>query len=115
MKTSLDYLDEMKAKQGLPSDYAAANVLGVSRAAVSAYRVGRNQFDNLTAAKVAELLGIDAMEVIAAVNYERAKDEHTRALWLSLWEKSGGKYREEIERVRGWRIGSPIFQGEGLW
>jgi predicted transcriptional regulator len=115
MKTTIDYLDEMKAKHGMPSDYAAAKALGVSRASISLYRTGKNQFDNFTAAKVADLLGVDVLEIIAAVNHERSKDDERRAFWLSLWEKSGGKYREELEEVRGWRIGCPIFQGQGLW
>lgn len=115
MKTGMDYLDEMKAKHGMPSDYAAAKAMGVTRSAVSAFRNKKACFDNYTAAKVADLLGVDAMEVIAAVNYERAKTDELRDFWRALWIKSGGEYREELEAVRGWRIGCPIFQGEGLW
>jgi predicted transcriptional regulator len=115
MKTTVEYLDEVRAKHGLRSDYALAKVLNATRSGISSYRVGRTSFDNMTAAKVADLLGINPMEVIAAINHERAKSDETRAFWTSLWEKSGGKYREDLEEVRGWRIGCPIFQGSGLW
>ncbi|MDR5883579.1 hypothetical protein [Caballeronia sp. LZ032] len=90
MKTTVDYLDEVKAHLDLPSDYAVAKALHVTRAAVSSYRVGRTSFDNLTALRVAEILNIQAIEVIAAANIERAKDSETRSLWENAWGKAAG-------------------------
>lgn len=44
MKTTVEFLDAVKARRDLPSDYAAAKVLGVTRAAVSRYRLGQGFF-----------------------------------------------------------------------
>jgi predicted transcriptional regulator len=90
MKTTVEYLDATKARLGLESDYAAAKALGVTRAAVSRYRTGTGTFDDLTAARVAEILGVEPIEVIAAVNYERTKDVRGRAVWESIWGKAAG-------------------------
>jgi hypothetical protein len=38
MTSAAEYLDKIKAKHHLPSDYAAANLIGLTRSAVSKYR-----------------------------------------------------------------------------
>jgi hypothetical protein len=90
MKTTIDYLNAVKNRLDLPSDYAIAKALHVTRAAVSSYRVGRTSFDNLTALRVAEILDIQPFEVIAAANVERARDGETRSLWERAWGKAVG-------------------------
>jgi hypothetical protein len=90
MKTTIQYLDEVRRKLDLPSDYATAKVLGVTTAAVSRYRNGLGGFDDLTAAKVAEALGVEPIEVISACNFERAKDDRTKAIWEGVWGKAAG-------------------------
>lgn len=90
MKTTVHYLDEVRKRLDLPSDYAAAKALGVTTAAVSRYRNGIGGFDDITAARVAEILDIDPLEVIAACNYERAKDARSRAVWETIWGKAAG-------------------------
>jgi hypothetical protein len=90
MKTTIQYLDAVRAKLNLPSDYAAAKVLGITAAAVSRYRNKIGYFDDLTSWKVAQILEIEAIEVIAACNYERAKDDQTRNVWEGIWGKAAG-------------------------
>lgn len=90
MKTTIEYLDAVKARLDLPSDYAAAKVLGVTRAAISSYRVGRSHFDDEMCVRVAEILGISAGEVMAAMQAERAKSPVARAAWEGVWEKFAG-------------------------
>lgn len=90
MKTTVQYLDALKARLGLPSDYAAAQVLGVTRAAVSKYRLGRSVFDERVAINVAELLSLDPLEVIAACKAESAPDLHIRRVWENAWGKATG-------------------------
>ncbi|MFM0364236.1 hypothetical protein [Paraburkholderia sediminicola] len=90
MKTTGEYLDAVKAKLDLPSDYATAKALGVTRAAVSRYRLLQSFPDELICAKIADILGIEPIEVIAAAQYERSKDEHARQLWESIWGKVVG-------------------------
>ncbi len=92
MKTTADYLDELKSKDelGLKTDYAIAKALGTSTARISHYRVGRSRFDDETAVWVAEKLGISPFVVIAHMRAERAKDDAERNLWEKLAEKAMG-------------------------
>jgi transcriptional regulator with XRE-family HTH domain len=90
MKTTVQYLDALKRRLDLPSDYAAAKALGVTRAAVSRYRNGLSVFDEATAIRTAELLGLDPLEVISACKAASAPDEHTRSVWETLWGKATG-------------------------
>lgn len=87
MKTTLQYIDAIKLRHGIESDYAVAKLLGTSRQAVSKYRQGNTSFDDLTALHVAELLGVNPLEVIAAANAERAKNDDARRTWTGLWDR----------------------------
>lgn len=87
MKTTLDYLSEAKQRLGLKSDYALAKELGISEGSIGHYRNGRRVLDDYTAAKLAEALEIDPLEVIAAANAEREKDEKKREYWGKIFEK----------------------------
>lgn len=90
MKTTGEYLDAVKARLDLPSDYAIAKALEVTPSAVSKYRLGRSAPDDLVCARIAEILHIEPMEVIAAIHFERSNDERARALWESIWGKAVG-------------------------
>ncbi|WP_081885010.1 helix-turn-helix domain-containing protein [Paraburkholderia kururiensis] len=90
MKSTQQYLDEVKARLDIESDYAAAKALGVTRAAVSKYRLGISMPDDLVCARIAEILGVEVMEVIAATNYQRAKSDDARHLWEGIWGKAAG-------------------------
>ncbi len=82
MKTTIQYLDAVKERHSIISDYALAKVLGVRQNTISNYRTGRSGMDTTTAAKVAELLAVNALEVIAATEIERAKREDVRKFWM---------------------------------
>lgn len=114
MKTTCDYLDAIKEKLGITSDYATAKALDVTRAGVSRWRRGGTP-DTLVCARIADILDIEPMEVIAAVEFERTTDDQARTYWQSVWDKSGGAYREGLEAVKGWQVGHPLYQGKGLW
>lgn len=90
MKSTEQYLDEVRERLELPSDYALAKALGLTRASVSSYRVGRTLPDDLACARIADAIGCDPMEVIAAINYQRAKSDEARELWESIWGKVVG-------------------------
>ena len=86
MKTTVEWLDAVKARLDLPSDYAAAKALGVTRSAISGYRTGRSVFDEKTAIRAAEILGVDPFEVIACAHAESSRDERTKAIWTHALE-----------------------------
>lgn len=82
MQTTNEFIDAVKVRHGLETDYALAKLLGIRHSNVSNYRAGRSTMDNRTAVKVAELLAMKPMEVIAAVEMERARDEKTKGFWM---------------------------------
>lgn len=89
MEKSIYYLDKAKEKLGIKADNEIATKIGVTRAAISSYRVGRTVMDDFAAAKIAEILGLNAMEVIAAANAEREKGEK-KEFWENFYKRLGG-------------------------
>jgi transcriptional regulator with XRE-family HTH domain len=86
MKT-VDYLDAVKTRHRLPSDYALAKRLGVAPANISSYRSGRRIIDDDMALAIALELAINPLQVIATANAERAKTPEQRARWSGVMEK----------------------------
>jgi hypothetical protein len=81
-------LTRSRKELDLPSDSAAAKALGVTRSAVSLYRNGKSVFDELTAIRAAEILGLEPLEVIAACKAESAPDARVRRVWKNAWGKA---------------------------
>ena len=99
MKKTVQLLDDVKAKLGLPSDYAAAKALDVTRSTVSAWRNGKATFDEDSCFRVAEILGLSPFEIITAVNVERARDERHRLMWSTAWENFSKGFRSLVLRA----------------
>lgn len=89
MKATQRYLDAVKARAGFSSDYALAKRLGMPLSTMSGYRTGARHFDNAMSFKVAELLQIDAREVIAAVELDKAKRESEKDFWRTIAGAAG--------------------------
>lgn len=92
MKTTIQFLDAVKAKVGIESDYALAKRLGFPFSTMSNYRTGRRILDDDAALSVALALGIHPFEVIAAANVERAKTPEQRARWSGVMEKFSASF-----------------------
>lgn len=90
MKTTIEFLDELKARNGGISDYAVAKILGVTHQTISKYRVGKDYLGDSTAIRVAQLLEIDPAIIVAAMHAERAKSEDEKTVWREIFEKLGG-------------------------
>jgi transcriptional regulator with XRE-family HTH domain len=90
MKTTLDYLNAVKAKTGAVSDYALAKELGITRATVSAYMRKGGSFSDKTAVKVAKILDIELSEVLLAAHIERTQNETVKSAYKSIFERLGG-------------------------
>ncbi len=82
--TAQELLDAALKAQGLPSDYALAARLGITRAALSSYRTGRSRPDDGIARRLAELARLDPDAVMAAMAAERASTPELRAAWASI-------------------------------
>lgn len=90
---TIEFLDAVKVRRGIASDYALAKVLGVSQQAVSGYRAGNSAISDDVALKVAEILQLHPLQVIAAANAERAKTPEQRARWEGVMEKFSVSFR----------------------
>lgn len=90
MKSTVIYLDLVKQRFSLSTDYKLAKWLGSDTAVISNYRLKKRVIDPYTAARIAEALGIDPMEVIATAEMEREKDEKKRDFWRKLLHKLEG-------------------------
>ena len=107
MQTTLHFLDAVKARHSLTSDYALAPLLGITRSEVSRLRNGKNYLGDSTAIRVAELLEIDHGIVLAAVHAERAKSDQERTSWNAIFEKLGGIAAALLIGIGGMSAPSP--------
>ena len=76
------YLDEAIDRRIARNDSDIAKQLGVSRSAISLWRLGRSAPNEDQAAKLAELLG--KPEIMAECMAHRAKEPQARAAWERL-------------------------------
>lgn len=91
MKTTVEYLIAAKAAIGVESDSALGKAIGLHRNAVGQYMNGSRVMDDYTALKVAQILGVDPLEVIAAANHERERSIEKREAWANLWNATTQK------------------------
>jgi plasmid maintenance system antidote protein VapI len=87
MKPS-DYLDELKKKQGVESDYALHKVLGITRGAVSQFRHNKHWFSDEMSVQVAEILDINPAKILIDMHIMRSQSKpQLLAAWTGLSEK----------------------------
>ena len=86
MKTTLEFIADLKKKTGIESDYAAAKLLNVTGTALSSYRNGKSHFSDDVAMRVADLLELDPAYVVACIHAERAKRAEEKKLWERIAE-----------------------------
>jgi hypothetical protein len=92
MREIADYIDEAKAKTG--SDYATAQALKVERCVISAIRK-RGAISDENAVKIAELIGIDAGEILLAAAMARSQGKVKEA-WQSVGKRAGIGDKERL-------------------
>ena len=81
MKTAAQYLDDIRIKHGLTSDYQIKKMTGWSSARLSIWRNGRSHFDDEAAMIVAGLLEIDPSEVLINAHMSRSVPQA-----LPIWQ-----------------------------
>ncbi len=82
MKTTVQFLDAVRVRHSLTSDYQLGKLLGVSHARISNYRVGRNMMDEAMCLKIAAALSLDDPgEVLVAIAHEREKRPDVKRAW----------------------------------
>jgi transcriptional regulator with XRE-family HTH domain len=81
---SVQFLDAVRAKHGIPSDRKLARFLGVAQGRMSLYRTGTRKLDPDACLKVAKALELPPEHVFASVQAERAKRTEHRRVWERL-------------------------------
>lgn len=90
MKTTIDYLNEVKARIGAVSDYDLAKKLEVTRASISNYQNGKRYFDDEMACKVASILDVEPSEVLISAHIERTQNDTVKSAYKVIFERLGG-------------------------
>jgi lysophospholipase L1-like esterase len=86
MKT-VEYLDAVKKKLGIESDYGLQKPLNVTKQTVSRYRTGNGTFDQVVALRVAAILALPPAKVIADIELERATLPELQDVWRDIAKK----------------------------
>lgn len=78
---SIEYLDKVKKKLEISSNYAVARVLEIDRQMVNAYYRGERVPDAYACTRIAIALGEDPAVVMATIYEETEKNEKRREFW----------------------------------
>jgi len=84
MNTTNTVLDRIKSQYRLPSDYAIAKLLGLTKGAIYNYRKNRSNFDDGAAYRAANLVKINPVELVASLHKERASCDDEYQVWSKI-------------------------------
>ncbi len=84
LKTTAEFIDELAQKHNLKNDSAVAEMLGLTRSAISLQRSLKTSFDDATALKVAELLGYEPAYVLACARAQGARLPAVKSAWKKI-------------------------------
>lgn len=77
-----EYLDAIKARHGIASDYKLAQFMGWSHVRISQWRAGRSGFNTDACLEVADALGISPAKVLA--DMAAMKDKNNPERWREV-------------------------------
>jgi len=89
MKSLVNYIDEFKKRLHIPSDYQLAAELGVKRQQVSRIRNNQVAIGRGKCLRIAEVLRIEPMEIIATIEANKEKNPELKAMWIKLAKEKG--------------------------
>jgi len=81
---SAKFLDAIKKKHGIQTDYRLGRILEISQSRISSYRTGRREFDEDTCVLVAIELGEPVEYVMDEIQAVRAMRSKHTAAWRCL-------------------------------
>lgn len=84
MNTTCDYLDALRVRYGISSDYALAKFLKTTHSSVSHYRTGKTALSDDMTMKVADLLDLPRAEVYLSIQAERAAKQKNAPVFDAL-------------------------------
>jgi transcriptional regulator with XRE-family HTH domain len=86
MRTS-ELLKDCKLKLGVTTDYALAKALNIDRARVADYMKGKRQPTTYALVKIAEILKLNPLELIAEYEELSAKNETEKSFWSDFRQR----------------------------
>lgn len=89
MTAAIELLDKYKQTRSIASDNACAKALGVTRAAVSAWRNGLRHPESNVIAQLATGVGEDVGYWLARIEAERARTPEAAKPWAALARRLG--------------------------
>lgn len=78
------FLDSVKKKANIESDYRLAKVIGVTHSAVTNYRTGRTLPNERVIEQLCALSGDDACLITAEIQAARANNEPAKRMWQMI-------------------------------
>lgn len=87
----VELLDKSKTKLGVNSDYALAKALEIHQARLSAYRKGVEHPDPYALVKIAMLLDLDPLALIAEAEEQSEKNPARKAFWGNFARRATSK------------------------
>lgn len=79
-----EYLNEVKARHGVTSDYKLAQLLEITRSRLSGYRTTNRNMDDLLCLRVEKLLDLPAGSVLLDIHAQRSKCPESKTLFQKL-------------------------------
>ena len=87
---TIDFIEQIKKRHGVESDYAVKKLLGLKSSTMSSYRTGRSHFSDEVCVRVAELLELDPSYVLSCIYAERTNNKNIATIWRKAAEKLRG-------------------------
>lgn len=88
MRNFKSYIDELKMKLRLESDYKVAQFLDVPRQSMTKVNNG-DVLGKTKCMRIAQALKRDPIEIIATAEAEKEKDKELKAIWIKLAKEKG--------------------------
>lgn len=95
---------ECKVRLGIKSDYALAKALGINRGTLSGYMNGTRIPDAYTDVKMAEILKVHPMLLLAEFEAETEKNAERKAFWVNFGR-----------RIKSGVLGIAALTSTGFW
>jgi hypothetical protein len=113
MKTTQEYLADLHAHYGTTTTYALAKAMGLGDQTVRGWTKGHS-FSDAHAVMVADLLGLDRGEVLAAASAERSKCPAARDAWKRIADQLSGQAAAALLAVIAAPLGLAFSAGAGV-
>ena len=97
-RNTAQFLDAVKARHRLRSDYQLAKLLNWSTSRISQYRTTTRELDDDGCVQVADKLGVSPLYVLASIAAERASSATVKRHWRAAAKKFNGQRPALVRR-----------------